>query len=113
MQALTEVAEVIGDSPGVAADILQSEAWNSHPREVTALLEKGHKLRQLRQALEAKFRPDAFDTEHAGDISYIEQKSSGIFSWLFWIADTDRSHAGGRRTVVTATQPRCWIRRAI
>lgn len=84
-QALTELADVLGTSPGVSAATLQNEAWNSPPREAVVLLESGRKLRQLRGRLRPKFSDEAFEVSHAVDIAYVEQKSSGLFSFLAFL----------------------------
>lgn len=83
--ALADFADLLGESPGVAEDILQSEAWNSPPAAATALLEKGRKLRQLRDLLSPKLRDEAFGLNHAADIAFIERKSGGILSFLAFL----------------------------
>ncbi|OFW07224.1 MAG: hypothetical protein A3H96_17025 [Acidobacteria bacterium RIFCSPLOWO2_02_FULL_67_36] len=96
-EGMAEVADVLGASPGVAAGILQSDAWNSPPREATTLLATGRKLRQLRERLRANLKDDVFDLQHSEDIAYIERKSSGVLSF-FAILDA-RYRAINRRWV--------------
>lgn len=84
-ETLTELADVLEESPGVGATILQSDAWNSPPREAAVLLETGRKLRQLHGRLRPKFADEAFDVPHAADIAHIERKSSGVRSFLAFL----------------------------
>lgn len=91
VEGVTEFADVLSDSPGVAADILQSDAWNAPPRDAVALLDKCRKLQKLRSALASKLKNDVFDVEHARDITYIEQKSSGFLSFLAFLDGRYRS----------------------
>lgn len=84
-QALTELADVLEASPGVGAAILQNEAWNSPPREAVVLLETGRKLRKLHGRLRPKFVDEAFEVVHAEDIAHVEQKSSGLLSFLAFL----------------------------
>lgn len=81
-EALSDFADLFAQSPGVPSEILTSEAWNSPPREATTLLERGRKLQQFRSALRPKLTESAFETDHASDVAYVEQKSSGLLSFL-------------------------------
>jgi len=90
-ESLTELADLLSESPGVAADILQNEAWNSPPREATTLLANGRKLSELRSVLQRKFTDDAFEATHASDIEHIERKSSGVLSFLAFLDGRYRS----------------------
>jgi very-short-patch-repair endonuclease len=85
MEGLAEFADLLGSSPGVEPDILQSDAWSQPPADAVQLLNLGRKMAALRARLGPKFKDDAFDVEHADDIAYVEQKSSGILSFLAFL----------------------------
>lgn len=84
-EVLGELAEILGESPGVAVEILQSEAWNTPPSGATSVLEKGRKLKALNDRLRAKLTDDAFEAEHADDVQHVERKSSGVLSFLAFL----------------------------
>lgn len=90
-EALTELADVLEASPGVRSAILQSEAWNSPPRDAAILLDTGRKLQKLHDRLRPKLTDEAFETPHAEEIAFVEQKSSGIFSFLAFLNGRHRA----------------------
>ena len=91
LETLEELADLLGDSPGVPAHILQSESWNSPPPDATSLLDKLRKLRKMRDSLSKKFEADVFDIEHDADIAYIEKKCAGILAFLAMLDGQYRS----------------------
>lgn len=82
IRTVSQIADLLAESPGVKAEILQSDAWNEAPLEATRLLEKGRKYKQSRDRLLTQFKDETFDSEHASDIQYIELKNSGFLSFL-------------------------------
>jgi len=90
-EAASELAELFADSPGVSAQILQSDVWNEPPPEAKRLLAKGRKLQQIRVRLSSKLKEEAFDYDHAADIAYVEQKSGGLFAFLAFLDGRFRS----------------------
>lgn len=76
------VADVLSRSPGAPLSVLQSEAWNSPPRQAVELVEQGRALKQLREGVEQKFTKDALGQEHAADIAFVEAKENGFLRWL-------------------------------
>ncbi len=80
-----QVAAVMARSPGAPLAVLQSEAWNSAPAAAVALVERGRALAGLKQQLLQQFAPAVFESEHAGDIAYVEQKSSGLLGVLAFL----------------------------
>jgi very-short-patch-repair endonuclease len=83
--ALAELADVIADSPGVPASVLQSDGWNEPPREANALLEQLRIRARLYSELSRKFKPQTFDVAHAEDVAYVEQKAGGVFGFLAFL----------------------------
>jgi very-short-patch-repair endonuclease len=73
------VAQVIARSPGAPLPVLQSEAWNSPPRQAVELLERGRSVKELREHIESRFAAEVLQQEHVDDIAYIEAKESTIF----------------------------------
>ena len=90
-EALSEIAELLGSSPGVAAGILQSEAWNIPPREAVSLLDKARRRQQLHERLSTRLKGEAFESEHAGDVEYIEKQRSGLLGFLAFLDSRYRS----------------------
>jgi very-short-patch-repair endonuclease len=82
----SEIADVLADSPGVAAEILQSDTWNAPPQEVFDLMAKVNTTQMQRASLTAMLTDAAFGVAHADDAAYIERKSQGISS-LFAFLD--------------------------
>jgi len=76
------VAAVYERSPGAPLAVLESDAWNAPPAEATALLSEVRELQRQRTALDRKFTREALEQEHASDIAYVEQKTSGLFGFL-------------------------------
>lgn len=79
------VASTIARSPGAPFAILVSEVWNNAPPEATELIEKGRELVRLRKRIEQNFTVQVFEQEPSDEISYIEKKSQGIFSFLAFL----------------------------
>lgn len=82
VRAMSEMAELIGASPGVASSVLLDEHWNSAPAAAEQLIDSVRSYQMLREALAAKLRPEVFDLEHLDDISYVERRGGGFLSFL-------------------------------
>jgi very-short-patch-repair endonuclease len=91
---LREIADMFASSPGAPIEVLQSDAWNAPPHEAVTLAANVRKRQQLHQQLTAKLKADAFQTAHAADAAYVEQKSSGILSFLAFLDARYRSIKG-------------------
>lgn len=76
------VADVLSRSPGAPLAVLQSEAWNSPPRQAVEMVERGRALKALREAVGQRFTADVFGEEHAADIAFVEEKESGVLRLL-------------------------------
>ena len=76
------IASVMSRSPGAAASVLASSAWNEAPPDVLRIIERGRDAARLRAHAEAIFSPSVFDQEHASDIAYVERKAEGVFGFL-------------------------------
>lgn len=87
----TEIASVIKQSPGAPLAVLTSDAWNSPPAQALELIAKGRECVALKNRIAAQLNDDALQQNHAKDISYIEQKSEGIFSFLAFLDGRYRS----------------------
>jgi very-short-patch-repair endonuclease len=79
------VASTLERSPGAPFQVLVSEAWNSAPPQATDLIEKGCKIVELRKRIEQNFTAQIFEQEPSNEISYIEKKSQGVFSFLAFL----------------------------
>jgi very-short-patch-repair endonuclease len=87
----TEIASVIKQSPGAPFAVLSSDAWNSPPAQALELIGKGRACVTLKSKLAAQLSDEALQQNHAEDISYVEQKSEGIFSFLAFLDGRYRS----------------------
>jgi very-short-patch-repair endonuclease len=87
----TEIASVIKQSPGAPLAVLTSDAWNSPPAQALELIGKGRAFIRLKIKLAAQLSDEALQQNHAEDISYVEQKSEGIFSFLAFLDGRYRS----------------------
>ncbi|HYY98486.1 MAG TPA: DUF4011 domain-containing protein, partial [Pyrinomonadaceae bacterium] len=76
------VADVLSRSPGAPLAVLQSEAWNSPPRQAVEMVERGGALKALREAVEQRFTADVFEQEHGPDIAFVEEKENGVLRLL-------------------------------
>lgn len=74
--------EVVHRSPGVAVDILRSESWNQPPAAATSLIDRGRRLRELRERAFKVLQPSSADQDHVADIAYMERKFAGAFNFL-------------------------------
>lgn len=81
----TEIASVIKQSPGAPLTVLASDVWNSPPAEALELIASGRECVALRSKLATKFSDEAFQQNHGEDISFIERKSEGIFSFFAFL----------------------------
>ena len=91
IQSFKELADLLAASPGVAATILESDAWNETPREAAALLDQLHRRARLRADVDPKLKPDAFDTAHSDDVAYVEWKAGGLLGVLAFLDGRFRS----------------------
>lgn len=82
VETAAAVAAVLHESPGAPLAVLESDAWNAPPADATALVESLRKIQRWRQQIDQRFIESVFDQEHAGDIAYVERKTSGIFGFL-------------------------------
>lgn len=85
VEALAELAELLGDSPGVAPDVLRSDSWNAPPIEATTAIETLRQVQTLRDRLTPKLTAEAFEIEHEADAAYVEGKRSGVFGFLAFL----------------------------
>lgn len=79
------VAGVMARSPGAPLAVLQSEAWNSPPRQALEMVERGRALRQLRESVEGRFLPMVLEQDHSPDIAFVETKENSplrLFNFL-------------------------------
>ena len=72
------VAEVLRRSPGAPLAVLQSDAWNSPPRQAVEMVERVRAVKALREAVEQRFTPDVFEQEHGPEISFVEGKENSL-----------------------------------
>ena len=82
---------MIARSPGAPLTVLQSEAWNSPPREALEMVERGRALKTAREEAERKFDASAFEQEHAADIDFIEAKENSLLSFLNFLSGRYRA----------------------
>jgi len=87
----TEIASVVRQSPGAPLAVLSSNAWNSPPAQALELIGKGRECVALRSRIQAQLNDEALQEGHAEDISYVERKSEGIFSFLAFLDGRYRS----------------------
>lgn len=79
------IGSVMARSPGAPMQVLGNEAWNTPPAEAKNLIEKGRKTENLHESVLQKFTPNVFEQNPVDEIAYIEQKSSGFFSFLAFL----------------------------
>lgn len=91
VRTASAVAEVIARSPGAPLSVLQSEAWNSPPREALEAVARGRALKAAREEAERKFAPSAFEQEHASDASFIEAKENSPLKFLNFLSGRYRA----------------------
>lgn len=87
----TEIASVIKQSPGAPLAVVTSDAWNSPPAQALELIAKGRECVALKSRIAAQLNDEALQQNHAEDISFIERKSEGIFSFLAFLDGRYRS----------------------
>jgi very-short-patch-repair endonuclease len=87
----TEIASVIKQSPGAPLLVLTSDAWNSPPAQAVELIARGRECVALKNRIAAELNDEALQQNHADDISFIERKSEGIFSFLAFLDGRYRS----------------------
>ncbi len=87
----SEIASVIKQSPGAPLAVLTSQAWNSPPPQALELIAKGRRCVELKKRIATQLNDDALQQDHAQDISYIEKKSEGIFSFFAFFDGRYRS----------------------
>lgn len=85
IETVVSVASVIARSPGAPISVLRGEAWNAPPVEAVNLIAQGRPVLQLRGRINERFAPTVLDADPTDDIAYIEQKSSGVFSFLAFL----------------------------
>lgn len=78
--SVTSFGEIVHRSPGVAAEILQSESWNKPPDAATSLIARGVALRKLRERAFRVIDPSVAGEDHASDIQYVEKKLHSVFA---------------------------------
>lgn len=76
------ISSVMAQSPGAPIQVLNNSEWNTPPPEAKALIESGQTLKKLKEQLLQSFAPEVLEYDPRDDIAYIEQKSSGFFSFL-------------------------------
>ncbi len=85
VETAVAVASVMARSPGAPMQVLGNEAWNTPPVEARNLIERGRKTVKLKERVAQKFTPSVFDQNPTDDIAFVEQKSSGFFSFLAFL----------------------------
>lgn len=85
VEAAIAIASVMARSPGAPAQVLANEAWNTPPAEAKNLIDRGRRTVELKERIAQRFTPDVLDQNPTEDIAYIEQKSSGFFSFLAFL----------------------------
>src|SRR5207237_5305875 len=85
------VADVRSRSPGAPLAVLQSEAWNSPPRQAVELVERGRALKALREAVEQRFTAEVFEQEHGADIAFVEAKENSVLRLLTFLSGPFRA----------------------
>jgi len=87
----SEIASVIKQSPGAPLAVLTSKAWNSPPPQALELIANGRQCVELKNRIALQLNDDVLQQDHAEDISYIEKKSEGAFSFLAFLDGRYRS----------------------
>jgi very-short-patch-repair endonuclease len=85
------IADVLARSPGAPLAVLQSEAWNSPPRQAVEIVAHGRELHTLREGVEERFTKDVFEQEHTADIAFVEAKENSPFRWLNFLSGRFRA----------------------
>jgi very-short-patch-repair endonuclease len=85
------VGEVLSRSPGAPLAVLGSDEWNAPPPRALELVERGRKLRELRERVEARFNADALEQDHAEDAAFVEAKETGPFRFLNFLSGRHRA----------------------
>ncbi|HEV2149975.1 MAG TPA: DUF3320 domain-containing protein, partial [Longimicrobiaceae bacterium] len=85
VRTAADVARVLARSPGAPLAVLRNDAWNAPPAEALALVERGRETERLAARIQARFRPEVLDQEHAADVAYVERKAEGALSFLAWL----------------------------
>ncbi len=85
------VGEVLARSPGAPLAVLRSEAWNSPPPRALDVVERGRKLAELRERVEARFDADALEQDHADDAAFMEAKETSPFRFLNFLSGRHRA----------------------
>jgi very-short-patch-repair endonuclease len=85
VRTLLELADVMVASPGVSTAVLLDEGWNAAPAPATDLIARVRAYRSLYDTVATKLQSEVFDGDHADDVSYVERKSSGLFSFLSFL----------------------------
>ena len=82
VQTAGALAAALARSPGAPVAVLESEAWNSPPRQAVELVRQGRELKAEADTLAGWFGPDVHLQRHADDIAYMEAKESGLLRFL-------------------------------
>ncbi|HEX2190235.1 MAG TPA: DUF4011 domain-containing protein, partial [Longimicrobiaceae bacterium] len=85
------VGEVLARSPGAPLGVLRSDAWNSPPPRALETVERGRRLRELRERVEARFDADVLEQEHADDAAFMEAKETSPFRFLNFLSGRHRA----------------------
>ena len=85
------VGEVLARSPGAPLAVLRSDAWNSPPPRALEMVERGRKLRDLRERVESRLGADALEQDHAGDAAFMEAKETSPFRFLNFLSGRHRA----------------------
>ncbi|MFL6334698.1 MAG: DUF4011 domain-containing protein [Pyrinomonadaceae bacterium] len=85
------VGELISRSPGAPLAVLQSDAWNSPPRQAVETVERVRTLAALREHVGQRLTPEVFEQEHAADIAFMEEKENGILRFLNFLSGRFRA----------------------
>ncbi len=65
--------------------VLSNEMYENFSFHAQRLVEKGRKIINLRERVQKNFNESVLELDHSDDIAYVEQKSSGFFSFLAFL----------------------------
>ena len=91
IETAVQIAHTMSRSPGAPIDVLSSDEWNAPPTDATELIKHGRELNKLKTQVAGHFKSEVLTQRHANDIAYIEKKSEGLFSFLWFLDSRFRS----------------------
>ncbi len=88
---VSAISDVLAKSPGAPIHVLKNPEWNTPPPDAMALIDSIKRIAKLKQKLLMDFAPEVTEYDPQDDIAFIEQKSSGFFSFLAILSGRYRS----------------------